>query len=118
MSRACPLTWVDWLVNWVRPVASMTPGRVRAWAAIAAIRSASTARASRIVADAGCVPMYALRISLALAAQANSTPPNTVRLTATASTISANRDQLARRSRRSLTVSRLLLMPAPPSAHR
>jgi hypothetical protein len=57
------------LVNCVRPVASITPGRVRALAAIDNICSASMARSSRIVADAGSVPMYARPVSLLITAQ-------------------------------------------------
>jgi hypothetical protein len=56
MSRRRPLTSTS-LVNWVRPVASMIPGRWRASAAIDAIRSASIGRSSRMVADAGSVLM-------------------------------------------------------------
>jgi hypothetical protein len=55
-SRGWPLT-STWLSNWVRPVASITPGRRRTWAATAAIRPALIGRSSTIVADAGWVRM-------------------------------------------------------------
>ena len=107
-----PLVTSTAVLNCVRPVAWITPGRPRAAAAIAAIRPASTPWSSTIVADAGSVARYALSASRCITAHAQSTAPNFVRLTASAITISRNRDQLARRSRRNLTVSRLIRTPS------
>jgi hypothetical protein len=116
MPLAWPLTSIS-LVNWVRPVASRTPGSMRACAVIVAISSAPVPGPNRIVADAGSVLRYALSVSREMALHAIRTVPNAVRLTEIATTISSIRTQVARRSRRILTVSRLVT-PTPPAARR